>query len=476
MFGRRKFLAAAACGTTVAIGGRLTFAQDDEPKQLDAELVSQFVGKSHFDFETVKKLADQAMVVNPSVEVYLVDTDGKIVGHALPADSVPVTHVDLEPVRRLLAGDVEMPWRGTDPRNPGGRKVFSAAEVRSEGRLQGYLYVVLGGARYDELASSIRDSYVLTTSATAIAAILVAAALAGLLVFGLLTRRLTRLSADVQRFADTDFRDAALIGASTHAGDEIGRLRNAVAGMARKIEDQLATLTETDRLRRDLVSNISHDLRTPVASLQGYVDTLIIRDDKLDDEERRRYLATVRKHTRRLSQLIEDLFELSKLETDSFAPSFEPFPLAELLQDLSQEFALDAEKRGITIEVNAASKSATVVADIGLMQRVLENLLRNALAYTPAGGRISIDVAEKPDGVAVAVSDTGCGIADTELPRIFDRFYRAQNGAASQVGSTGLGLAIVKRILDLHGSRITVTSKPNEGTRFEFDLPARRAA
>ena len=116
-----------------------------------------------------------------------------------------------------------------------------------------------------------------------------------------------------------------------------------------------------------------------------------------------------------------------------------------------------------------------VHADIGLMQRVLENLLRNAVRYTPEGGTISISLDKKPGCVAVAVSDTGCGIAEHELDRIFDRFFRSEQGQEQHSTSAGLGLAIVKRILDLHGSRITVSSTLNQGTRFEFDIPARAA-
>ena len=116
-----------------------------------------------------------------------------------------------------------------------------------------------------------------------------------------------------------------------------------------------------------------------------------------------------------------------------------------------------------------------VFADIGLMQRVLENLLRNALKYTPGDGTITISLDKRPGCVAVAVADTGCGIAEHELDRIFDRFYRSEQGEEGRSNSAGLGLAIVKRILDLHGSRITVSSKLNQGTRFEFDIPARAA-
>jgi signal transduction histidine kinase len=425
-------------------------------------------------------LAQRAMIINPTVEVYLLDTDGQILAHAMPPESIQTNRVELKPLLDLMGGETEMPLRGTDPRNLERQKIFSAFPVMHNDILQGYLYVILGGQKYDELADSVRGSYVQKLSLGALVAIVLAAFLVGLLVFGLLTRRLTRLTSDVKRFTDSGF-DPELIetlgnyGSKPQAQDEIGQLRAAFSAMANKIREQFEGLKETDRLRRELVSNVSHDLRTPLASMHGYVETLLLKNDTLSEKERLRYLEITRKHSLRLGRLIGDLFELSKLDSASVQPTLERFSLAELLQDVTQEFELEAEKKGIQIEVNASPEATMVHADIGLMQRVLENLLRNAVRYTPEGGTISISLDKKPGCVAVAVADTGCGIAEHELERIFDRFYRSEQGEEERSNSAGLGLAIVKRILDLHGSRITVSSTLNEGTRFEFDIPARAA-
>ena len=438
--------------------------------------------KGEVNSDELATLAERAMIINPTVEVYLLDTEGRILGHALPPETVQTDRVDLGPIKELIAGDAQMPIQGTDPRSDR-NKVFSAAEVRNGDQLEGYLYVVLGGQKYDELASSLRGSYVQTTSVGSLVALSVAALLAGLLTFGLLTRPLTRLTREVQDFTDSGFDAQARAqwpsGEGAEDGDEIDRLSAAFTSMADKIQEQFEGLKETDRLRRELVSNVSHDLRTPLASLHGYVDTLLLKNDELSAEEREHYLLITRKHTRRLGQLIGDLFELSKLESASVHPQLEPFSLAELLSDVAQEFELEAEKRGIALSIErgeaAPSTTDTVVADIGLMQRVLENLLKNALAYTPESGSVTLRLDPRPDRVAVSVSDTGCGIPEEEIEHIFDRFYRARPTEKSSPGadaqSCGLGLAIVKRILDLHGSRITVTSQVDEGTRFEFDLP-----
>jgi signal transduction histidine kinase len=440
----------------------------------------QLIEDGAVNAEALSLLAQRAMVINPTVEVYLLDTDGRILDHALPPDAVRLDRVALGPVRKLIAGQSEMPLRGTDPRHPDRAKIFSAHPVMQGNSLQGYLYAVLGGQKYDELASSLRGSYVQRISLGALVALVLAAFLVGSLVFGLLTRRLTRLTAEVQQFTESGF-DQQALGALQRpsdrngSGDEIAHLRQAFVTMGDKIAEQFESLQETDRLRRELVSNVSHDLRTPLASMHGYVETLLLKNGTLSEPERRRYLEITRKHSLRLRRLIGDLFELSKLDSASIQPELESFSLAELLQDVTQEFELEAQRKDVTIAVEAQPEAALVHADIGLIQRVLENLLRNALRYTPAGGRVTISLEPGPGHVAVAVADTGCGIAADELDRIFDRFYRSERGEEDRSTSAGLGLAIVKRILDLHGSRITVSSVPDEGTRFEFDIPARAA-
>ena len=378
-------------------------------------------------------------------------------------------------MQELIAGDIKMPFHGTDPRNLQREKVFSASEVVHEGAVQGYLYAILGGQKYDELASSIRGSYVRKISLGAMAAVVVAAFLIGLLVFGLLTRRLTRLTRDVQKFTASGF-DPDVVVRKDPDNDEIGQLGEAFGRMADKIQEQFESLKETDRLRRELISNVSHDLRTPLASMHGYVDTLLLKNDRLNEEQRRHYLEITRKHTQRLGRLIGDLFELSKLDAANVHPELETFSLSELLHDVSQEFELEAERSGIRLSVETQEQAGLVEADIGLMQRVLENLLRNALKFTPAGGEVNIKLDPRPGAVCVAVSDTGCGIPSQDIEHIFDRFYRSEANASRGSSDAGLGLAIVKRILDLHGSRITVTSHVDQGTRFEFDLPLARAA
>jgi len=431
----------------------------------------QLISNGVPDLASLRDLAAHAMVINPTAEIYLLDVDGNILGHALPEETVLRQQVDLAPLKALIDGSARMPIRGDDPRSGSTRKVFSAAEVTVDGQIEGYLYVVLGGQTYEALASDIGNSYVGKVSAIVALVIVGATATVGLLVFGLLTRRLKNLSDEMRRVSESGFELAPSVDQLSTNGDEIDGLARSFADMSKRIKIQIEQLQENDRLRRELVSNISHDLRTPLSAMQGYLETLVIKGESLSEDERKRYLKIACRHTARLGTLIGDLFELSKLDAASVTPNLEAFSLAELVQDIAQEFQLESESKNIRLSIDLDIESALTMGDIGLIQRVLENLVRNAIRFTPAGGEVTISISERPESVTVSVSDTGPGISNEDIPRIFDRFYRAEQGEGTLSDSSGLGLAIVKRILDLHESRITVTSKIDTGTCFEFELP-----
>ena len=336
------------------------------------------------------ELANRAMVINPTAEIYLVSPTGDILGHALSPDDVIADRIDVGPIRDLLAGATALPIKGRDPRNPGSPKVFSAFPVTDPTRpddLAGYLYVVLGGSQYETIAEQVSGSDRQRMVAATIVLLIVAAIGAGTMLFSYLTRRLRRLTGDVSAFTESRFETSLPETKAGDSRDEIERLRDACHYMAKTIQRQLSTLREDDRLRRELVTNISHDLRTPLASMQGYIETLIMKDDTLDPATRRQYLDIARKHAIHLSRLIQDLFELAMLDSRGVTPSYEHFSLPELIHDVVQEFELQARESDVSLEVEPPDADVSVYADIKLIQRVLENLVGNALKYTPAGGR-----------------------------------------------------------------------------------------
>jgi signal transduction histidine kinase len=253
-------------------------------------------------------------------------------------------------------------------------------------------------------------------------------------------------------------------------GDEIDKLGLAVQELSERMAEQLEQLAHIDEKRRELLANVSHDLRTPLASMQGYLETLLLKQGTIPAEEERRYLEVAAKHSERLGKLVRDLFQLTKLEAHEVQPQFEVFSLSELAQDILQKFELRAGHRGIRLEGRLPDQQVEVRADIGMIEGVLENLLENALRHTPAGGLVTVGVANTPGRAVVRVTDTGSGIPRDQLPSVFDRYYRVDRGEMSDIGRTGLGLAIVRHIMDLHQGTITVDSEVGKGTVFSFDL------
>lgn len=419
------------------------------------------------------ELFDVLMVVNPAIELYLLDAGGRIIGHAAPPEKIVRDRVEIEPVRRFIDGDNDLPIFGDDPRDPSRRKIFSAAPLLYEGRTEGFLYVVLAGETYDSFVELYRTSQILRVFVWIGGVSIALALIAGLVSFNWLTRRLRRLAHMMDALRRSDFRQVSsdTVWPIHGDGDEIDRLGATFEEMSGRIVEQMDALREADESRRDMVANISHDLRTPLAALQGYIDTLMIKEQSLTTEERASYLDMASKNSMRVGELIADLFELARLESDQTSAQKEPCALNELVQDVAGKFSLAAEERDIGLRFEIPERATFVSADVGLIERALENLIDNALKFTGPGGAISLSVEAKDGAVETRVSDTGRGIAEQHLPRIFDRFHRADDALDDGRRGSGLGLAIVKRIVDLHGGTIQVASELGKGTTFRFSLP-----
>ncbi len=445
-------------------------------RELAANLVKEklLIQDSKIRHEDLKHIFHMLMVINPSIELYLLDPEGNILTYSAAPGKVKRERVSLGPVKTWLSGDVTMPLLGDDPRHPQRKKVFSAARIQQQDRLEGYLYVILGGEEYDSVAQKIQESFILRMSTWIIIAGLCLASVSGLIFFALLTRRLKRLDASMRAFksgkslASVDF---PLGHGQALPGDEVDHLSQTFREMAGRIEQQIEELQNNDLLRRELVANVSHDLRTPLATLTAYLETMQLKEADLSADERRKYVQVARNHCLRLSSLVNDLFELARLDAEENKLNLEPFNIAELVQDVVQNYELTAKEKDITLTSNIGQGLSFVQGDIGLIERILENLIMNALRHTPKGGTISIILSPADEYINVQVLDTGDGIPEQELPHIFDRFYKISTSASPPVSFTGLGLAIAKRIMDLHGSDIEVESELNSGTCFTFRLP-----
>jgi signal transduction histidine kinase len=418
-------------------------------------------------------LFSQLMAVNPSVEVYLLDPGGAIEGDDAPPGHVKRKHVDMRPIKRFLAGDA-LPIFGDDPRSLTGRKVFSACVLRdANGATAGYIYVVLLGEAHDEWAARVERNAVLRTTLWSMTLVALAGLIAGLIAFRLITRPLGRLTEAVRDFDAGDETGAAArlssLGMASGRGrarGEIAILERAFQQMSNRIAQQWRELTYRDQERRELIANISHDLRTPLTSLHGYLEALSMKLDQLAEPERRRYLNIALLQSAKVGRLAQALFELARLEHGQIQPAPETFSLADLLQDVFEKFELAAQARRISLRAEIAPRLPDVYADLGMIERVMTNLLDNAIRHTPEDGKIEVELALRDGKVMVTVSDTGPGIAPELRESLFQRPVNV--GGAQRVG--GLGLLIVQQILHLHGSAIALVDREGKGGTFVFAL------
>lgn len=406
------------------------------------------------------------MVANPSVEVYLLDTTGKITDYVVPDKSVKNHQVDIAKVKQWLAVENGERPLGDNPKQADDPGIFSAAPVYENGRLTGYVYAVLASEKQREILTKLNSDLYYRLGIYIFFCALGIAFVVGVITFFLITDSICQIAVVVRRFKEGDY-SARIEG---HGKGNLGMLTSTFNEMADVIVDNFDKISATDKFRQELIANVSHDLRTPLSIMQGYVETLMIKKHSLTELEKSRYLSVVWDSSRKLSILVEQLFQYAKLEANQVYPEKEQFLLNELASDILMSYQLKAAERNIYVRLEAANNLPPVFADIALTERVLQNLIDNAFKFTPDGGRITIELTHTSDGLKVQVADTGIGISPEEQPFIFQRYKQLYNDEGPKKGM-GIGLAIVKKILELHQSSIEVISVKGEGAAFCFVLP-----
>ena len=234
------------------------------------------------------------------------------------------------------------------------------------------------------------------------------------------------------------------------------------AGGAVLVIHDLTEIRRLEAVRRDFVANVSHELKTPLTSISGYAETLLA--DPPDAETARRFTATILGNARRMQRLVDDLLDLSRIESGRWQPNAAPVDVAAVARESWLALATRHASQGIAFDLEVGDGADRVCADPDALRQVLTNLFDNSLRYTPSGGRITCAAGREGGGVAVTVRDTGVGITSEHLPRIFERFYRADASRSREEGGTGLGLAIVKHLVEAHGGRVYAESERGAGT------------
>jgi two-component system OmpR family sensor kinase len=293
-----------------------------------------------------------------------------------------------------------------------------------------------------------------------------AAGVVAMVIFYPARRRLAALERAAHRLGEGDLGARA----PQKGGDEIARVAAAFNRMAGELETRDAALRTSDALRRQMMADVSHELKTPLTAMRGYIETLRMPEVALDADRRDRYFETIDRETRRLERIVKDLLDLARYEGGGVVLQRRLFDIERLFENVAGRHEREAQTKGVAIRIHADAHADQVVADPDRIEQAIENLVGNALRHTPAGGTITLSATQADGVTTLSVSDTGAGIAPAHLPHVFERFYKADTARAAESTGSGLGLSITKAVVERHGGTIRVTSQPGR-TAFTIVLP-----
>ncbi len=478
-------LALGLFGLLVAVGllyvfiSTTAFRQHQEAavQQLNRELARDLifdrnlVEEGQLNEQALKDTFELYMTIHPGIEIYLLDAEGRILSYSADPRKIKRERVALGPVHRMLAGTPDYPILGDDPRDRDEQKIFSVAPLPSADNVQGYLYVVLRGEAYETAQRMAGGGHFFELSAWAVSISLAFGLVAGLVLFRLMTRRLENLSSLVEQF-EVRGGDEALSyqPKSRHNPDEIDRLGLTFDHMSARIASQIEELREQDAMRRRLVATVSHDLRTPLTSMRGYLESLKIKGDSLTDAERGEFLQIALAQGERLSRLIDELFELAALDAREREARPEPFAPADLIHDVARKHQPAAAAKDIEIEVELPREIPFARGDLAMTERVLDNLIDNAITHAPSDGTVRLRAWTDEQGLRIAVADDGPGIPEEARAHLFEPFTRGDEREVA--GHAGLGLAIAKRMMELQGGGLELNDRVAAGAEFIVTLPS----
>ena len=460
--------------------------------------------------DELNALLRNLLLFEADTQLYLLNAEGVVLSSTGNVKLPAGFKVALGPVREAAQGndpDSRMPYvMGDDPERMDANAVIAAralsrAVIRPTEPMAGYLYLVTHRQPLPRGRPAVFRSAFGGPALTAVAGVVALTTLMAVWIIAAVTRPLRRISAEVARASREGLGRAPgegtelLLRASSPANavqegphgrlDEFGQLREGFRAMLTTLRMQWEALRQLDHFRREGVSNLSHDLRSPLTATVACLETLDQRwardapqSDRADD---RRLIEMALRNTRNAAQLVRSLGDLAQLDEPEFKLNTELLDLSEVLDDIALRFAERAAQRGVSLHYQHDAQAQTPFAevDIELLERAIANLLDNALKFTHDGGQITLAVSRSGGGadaaaqVNISVIDTGHGIADKDIPRLFDRLYQSRDSVApaSSEGGKGLGLAIVKRIAELHHGSVVVQSVAGQGTCVTLTLP-----
>ena len=443
-----------------------------------AEMYPQFAEFDKLDRADIEGMFEKMLLLDPRSAIYLLDSDGRIrAGYTKERSIGSKANVALQPIQQLLKAPVGQTVFGDDPEFSARQSLFAAAPLRlssTNEKTVGYIYVLMRPPDAD-VKRSLISSY---ANQSAFAVALGGALASALLVFAvlsLITRPLKRLTEAADAVSAQDADGALNLSVLPHdddelRSDEIGRVSRAFRAMVMRLREQAQQVKRVDANRREWVANVSHDLRTPLTSLIGHLETIQMRGERMSAEDRVRFLDVAMRNAQHLDRLSSSLFDLARLESDDLPLDKSPAHLGEFLDDFVARFAAVAETRNIALAVEYPPGLPLASIDAALVERALANLMDNALRYTPSGGSIMLTAASRDNGINVTVADSGTGIDATVLAHVFERFFQGSRHREG-CGHAGLGLAVVERVAQLHGGRASAANRESGGAIFKLWFP-----
>jgi signal transduction histidine kinase len=353
--------------------------------------------------------------LNPEIAIYVLNKHGIIQEEYLPEEYHGQIFVDLKPIQQFLnSSEEELPVVGENPIDPAKRSPFSAASLKIEFE-PAYIYAVFKGSSIAMAATRVRSSEVARTVLSLVAICGITALCITIILFVFMANR----------------------------------YRNLV----------------------DIVAHISHDLRSPLGTVRNYLETLLLKDDSLEPEKRRKFITIALRHTSKLSSLLHDLLEIADIRQLHQRLEHKPFHPIEACTSVLDQYLEYAKQRKIKLSLKYSDQMPLAYGDMRSIERVLSNLVENGIRYTPENGQVTLSAQQTATGIEFRVQDTGIGISKTEQKKIFNKFYRGKDASNKEPRGSGLGLALVSEIIKGHKSQITIKSFPKMGSCFSFTLP-----
>ena len=435
--------------------------------------VAAHIAKFTSPFESDKINKDKAdsvfynaMVVSPSIEVYFLDTTGKVMYYEAPDSAIKLKQIPLDNVHKLILSKGKEYITSPDPKDPGHNKIFSAAEVIKGDRKLGYIYVILGSKEYSNTSELLFTSHAATLAIEAFAIIIIASFIISFYYIKRLQRRYNAVLSVLDQYKQGNF--AARFTGSRN--DEFSPVTGSFNTMAELLSQNISKLKKAEKERRNFIANISHDLRTPLSIASGYAETLVNEGAKIPADKQKEYTQLVVNKLKQVENMVLQLFELSRLDAIDFKTEKEPFIFSEILQEITTSFTMAAAAKHIELTCIGCNELIWTKGDIKMMERVVQNLVSNAIKNTPDRGKIIIRLKLQNNRLKAIFENSGEHLS-ADLLNWINSGVETDIIGTRPFHKTGLGLVIVKRILSLHDSHLMASANPDANNCFAFTLP-----